>query len=117
MHILIVCGFIHLLILPFICRIDIGRRRIIQHSTWFTLSFLSCLAYGKHGITAVTRDADAILHAFIIINNSIRLSFISPEPDCTMYTSSPRTDSPISTLQQKKRKEKQTFLKLKFIWH
>lgn len=64
-----------------------------------TLSFLSCLAYGKHGITAVTREADAILHAFIIINSSMRLSFISPEPDCTMYTSSPRTDSPISTLQ------------------
>lgn len=74
-----------------------NKSNIIRFS--FTLSFLSCLAYGKHGITAVTREADAILHAFIIINNSIRLSFISPDPDCTMYTSSPRTDSPISTLQ------------------
>lgn len=63
-----------------------------------TLSFLSCLAYGKQGITAVTRDAEAILHALIIINNSIKLSFTSPLPLCTMYTSSPRTDSPISTL-------------------
>lgn len=65
-----------------------------------TLSFLSCRAYGKHGITAVTLDAEAILHALIIIKSSIRLSLTSPEPDCTMYTSSPRTDSPISTLQQ-----------------
>lgn len=63
-----------------------------------TLSFLSCRAYGKHGMTAVTRLAEAILHALIMISSSIRLSLISPEPDCTMYTSSPRTDSPISTL-------------------
>lgn len=63
-----------------------------------TLSFLSCLAYGKQGITAVTLDAEAILQALIIINSSIKLSFTSPLPLCTMYTSSPRTDSPISTL-------------------
>ena len=48
---------------------------------YYTLSFLSCLAYGKHGITAVTRAAEAILHAFIIISNSIRLSLTSPQPD------------------------------------
>lgn len=67
---------------------------------FLTLSFLSCRAYGKHGITAVTLDADAILHALIIIKSSIKLSLTSPEPDCTMYTSSPRTDSPISTLKK-----------------
>jgi hypothetical protein len=50
-------------------------------------------------MTAVTREADAILHALIIINNSIRLSLISPQPLWTMNTSSPRTDSFISTLQ------------------
>ena len=64
-----------------------------------TLSFLSCRAYGKHGITAVTLSAEAILHALIMIKHSIRLSFTSPQPDCTMYTSSPRTLSPISTLK------------------
>lgn len=71
--------------------------------TWYcfiTLSFLSCLAYGKHGITAVTRCADAILHALIIINSSIKLSLMSPQPLWTMKTSSPRTDSPISTLKK-----------------
>lgn len=45
------------------------------------LSFLSCLAYGKQGITAVTRAAEAILHALIIINSSIRWSFTSRHPD------------------------------------
>lgn len=54
-------------------------------------------------MTAVTRLADAILHALIIINNSIRLSLTSPLPDCTIYTSSPRTLSPISTLRWKKK--------------
>ena len=49
-------------------------------------------------MTAVTRSADAILQALIMISNSMRLSFTSPQPDWTMYTSSPRTDSPISTL-------------------
>lgn len=48
---------------------------------FLTLSFLSCRAYGKHGITAVTREAEAILQALIMINNSIRLSFTSPQPD------------------------------------
>ena len=66
-----------------------------------TLSFLSCLAYGKHGITAVTRDAEAILQALIMIRSSIKLSLTSPLPLCTIYTSSPRTDSPISTLWEK----------------
>ena len=69
--------------------------------TSITLSFLSCLAYGKQGMTAVTRCADAILHALIIINSSIKLSLMSPQPLCTMKTSSPRTDSPISTLKSK----------------
>lgn len=67
-----------------------------------TLSFLSCRAYGKQGITAVTRDADAILHALIMMRSSIIMSFTSPQPLCMMNTSSPRTDSPISTLQQNK---------------
>lgn len=67
----------------------------------FTLSFLSCRAYGKHGITAVILDAEAILHALIMISSSMRLSFTDPQPLWTMYTSSPRTDSPISTLKCK----------------
>lgn len=45
-----------------------------------TLSFLSCLAYGKHGITAVTLEDDAILQALIMMSSSIKLSFISPQP-------------------------------------
>jgi len=64
-----------------------------------TLSFLSCLAYGNVGMTAVTLQAEAILQAFIMMSSSISISFTSPQPLCTMYTSSPRTDSPISTLQ------------------
>lgn len=32
-------------------------------------------------MTAVTRDAEAILHALIMIKSSIKLSFISPDPD------------------------------------
>lgn len=63
-----------------------------------TLSFLSCLEYGNTGMTAVTRDAEAILQALIIIKSSIRLSFICPQPLCMINTSSPLTDSPISTL-------------------
>ncbi|KAF0773500.1 putative secreted protein [Aphis craccivora] len=50
-------------------------------------------------MTAVTRDADAILQAFIMINSSIKLSLTSPLPLCIIYTSSPLTDSPISTLK------------------
>lgn len=78
--------------------------RSIYRECWGkpTLSFLSWRAYGKQGITAVTREAEAILHALIMISSSIKLSLISPEPDCTMYTSSPRTDSPISTLQRQR---------------
>uniref|UniRef100_A0A224Y4L8 Putative secreted protein n=1 Tax=Panstrongylus lignarius TaxID=156445 RepID=A0A224Y4L8_9HEMI len=71
---------------------DIGARLLNFHS-WFlivvtaacpesppALSFLSCLAYGKQGITAVTREAEAILQALIIINSSMRLSLTSPLP-------------------------------------
>ena len=50
-------------------------------------------------MTAVTRTADAILQALIIINSSINMSLTSPHPLCTIYTSSPRTLSPISTLK------------------
>lgn len=49
-----------------------------------TLSFLSCRAYGKQGMTAVTLEAEAILQAFIMISSSIKLSLISPQPLCTM---------------------------------
>ena len=60
------------------------------------LSFLSCLAYGKLGITAVMRLADAVLHALIMISSSMRPSSMSPGAvDCRMKTSSSRTDSPM----------------------
>lgn len=77
-------------------------RRLLMSSKQFmaTLSFLSCRAYGKHGMTAVTRQAEAILQALIMIRSSMSPSLISPHPLCTMYTSSPLTDSPISTLQE-----------------
>ena len=45
-----------------------------------TLSFLSCRAYGKHGMTAVTRQAEAILQALIMMHSSINMSFTSPHP-------------------------------------
>ena len=61
------------------------------------LILLILRAYGKHGTTAVTRLAGAILQALIMIKSSIRLSLISPQPLCTMWTSPPRTLSPIST--------------------
>jgi len=62
------------------------------------LSFLSCLAYGKFGITAVIRRALAVLQAFIIIRSSMSPSFTSPGAvDWIMKTSSSRTDSPIVT--------------------
>lgn len=77
-----------------LCKVSYAR--VYQRE--FTLSFLSCRAYGKQGMTAVTRDEEAILQALIIISSSIKLSLISPQPLCTMYTSSPRTLSPISTL-------------------
>ena len=49
-------------------------------------------------MTADTRTAEAVLQALIMIRSSMRLSLTSPDPLCTMNTSSPRTDSPISTL-------------------
>lgn len=36
------------------------------------LPFLSCLAYGKFGITAVIRRADAVRHAWIMMRSSMR---------------------------------------------
>ena len=49
-------------------------------------------------MTAETRTAEAILQALIMMRSSMRLSLTSPDPLWTMNTSSPRTDSPISTL-------------------
>jgi len=49
-------------------------------------------------MTAVTRDAEAILQALIMIKNSIKLSFTLPLLLWMIKTSSPLTDSPISTL-------------------
>ena len=49
-----------------------------------TLSFLSCRAYGKQGMTAVTLEAEAILQALIMMRSSIKLSLISPQPLWTM---------------------------------
>jgi len=55
------------------------------------LSFLSWRAYGKLGMTAVIRRADAVLHAFTMINSSIKPSFTSPGVvRWTMKTSSSR---------------------------
>lgn len=42
------------------------------------LSFLSCLAYGKLGMTAVIRRAEAVLQALIIMRSSMRPSLMSP---------------------------------------
>lgn len=51
------------------------------------LSFLSWRAYGKFGITAVIRRADAVLQALIMISNSMSASLISPGGvDCNMKT-------------------------------
>jgi hypothetical protein len=62
------------------------------------LSFLSCRAYGKFGMTAVMRRALAVLHALIMMSSSISPSLMSPGAvDCRMNTSSSRTDSPIVT--------------------
>lgn len=58
------------------------------------LSFLSCRAYGKHGMTAVIRRAEAVRQALIMINSSIKWSFVFSEPVWIMNTSSSRTDSP-----------------------
>jgi hypothetical protein len=73
-----------------------------------TLSFLSCRAYGKHGMTAVTRQAEAILQALIMMSSSISMSLTSSQPLCTMYTSLPQTHSPISTLTK--------YIKLNTLW-
>lgn len=62
------------------------------------LSFLSILAYGKQGITAVILLAEAILQAEMRIRSSIKLSLTSSQPDWMMKTSSSRTDSEILTL-------------------
>ena len=53
----------------------------------------------EHGILAIflTLSAEAILQALMRMRSSIRLSLTSPPPVWTMYTSSPRTLSPIST--------------------
>lgn len=63
------------------------------------LSFLSCLAYGKFGMTAVTRLADAVLHALIMMSSSIRWSLRSSPGRVVwrMKTSSSRTDSRMMT--------------------
>ncbi|TNN52060.1 hypothetical protein EYF80_037720 [Liparis tanakae] len=62
-----------------------GMTEVIrQISLTPTLSFLSCRAYGKQGMTAETLDAEAILQALIMISSSIKLSLISPQPLCTM---------------------------------
>lgn len=51
------------------------------------LSFLSCRAYGKFGITAVMRRAEAVLHALIMIRSSMRPSLMSPGAvDCSTNT-------------------------------
>lgn len=62
------------------------------------LSFLSMRAYGKHGMTAVIRRADAVLHAEMRIRSSMRLSLTSLHPDWMMKTSSSLTDSEILML-------------------
>lgn len=62
------------------------------------LSFLSILAYGKQGITAVILLAEAVLQAEMRIRSSMKLSLTSSQPDWMMKTSSSRTDSEILTL-------------------
>ena len=55
------------------------------------LSFLSCRAYGKFGITAVIRRAEAVLQALMIMRSSIRPSLMSPGAvDCRTKTGSHR---------------------------
>ena len=60
-------------------------------------SFLSCLAYGKHGKTAVMRLAEAILQALMVMRSSIKLSFTGSAEVCRMKTSSSLTESRIVT--------------------
>lgn len=67
------------------CWMANGMTEVIrQISLTPTLSFLSCRAYGKQGMTAVTLEAEAILQALIMISSSIKLSLISPQPLWTM---------------------------------
>ena len=56
------------------------------------LSFLSCLAHPKYGITAVICLADALLAASIINNNSIKLSALG-KVEHTKNTRRPLIDS------------------------
>ena len=49
-------------------------------------------------MTAVIRFALAILHAWIIMQSSIRDVFTAPHPVVMIYTSFSRTDSAIRTL-------------------
>ena len=53
----------------------------------------SCRAYGKSGMTAVMRFADASFAAWIISSSSIRLRSTGSQPVWTMKTSAPRIDS------------------------
>ena len=50
-------------------------------------------AYGKSGMTAVIRFADASLAAWIMNASSIRFRSTGWQPVCTMNTSAPRIDS------------------------
>ena len=53
----------------------------------------SCRAYGKSGITAVIRLAEASLAAWIITRSSIRFLSTGGQPVWTRKTSAPRIDS------------------------
>src|SRR6185312_10735719 len=53
----------------------------------------SCRAYPKYGTTAVMRPALARRRASAITSNSMRLSLVGGQVDCTMKTSRPRTFS------------------------
>ena len=85
-------------ILPWFKSMPETTTRADPHRDMHTLSFLSWRAYGKLGMMAVMRSALAYLQALIMISSSIRLSFTSPDPHPTINTSSPRTETPISTL-------------------
>ena len=50
-------------------------------------------AYGKSGMTAVIRFADASFAAWIMSMSSIRCSSTGMQPVCTRKTSAPRIDS------------------------
>lgn len=60
-------------------------------------SFLSCREYGKHGMTAVTRFADAILQALMAISSSISRSLTGSDAVWRMNTSALRTEAPMET--------------------